>query len=132
MGSGLNRRGGTGIFNGDMGILEEIRFFSQELVLLFDDERRAIYSFAEAEELELAYAITVHKSQGSEYPAVVLPLLNVPEPLMTRPLVYTAVTRAKSCVTVVGSPETFQKMVDNNTEQRRYSTLHLQLLDIRQ
>ena len=89
-----------------------------------------MYQFAEAEELELAYAITVHKAQGSEYPAVVLPLLNVPVPLMTRPLIYTAVTRAKSCVCLVGSPEVFQHMVDNNTEQRRYSSLHLMLMEL--
>ncbi len=127
---GHTRRSGTGVFNGDIGTLKEIRFFTEELVILFDDERTAVYQFAEADELELAYAITVHKSQGSEYPAVVLPLLNVPAPLMTRPLIYTAVTRAKSCVCLVGSPETFQQMVDNNTEQRRYSSLHLQLIEI--
>ena len=126
---GFTRRSGTGVFNGDIGTLQEIRFFTEELVVLFDDDRKAVYQFAEAEELELAYAITVHKAQGSEYPAVVLPLLNVPAPLMTRPLIYTAVTRARSCVCLVGSPEVFQRMVDNNTEQRRYSSLHLQLMD---
>ena len=127
---GLTRRGGTGIFNGDIGVLKDIRFFTEELVILFDDDRTAVYQFSEAEELELAYAITVHKSQGSEYPAVVLPLLNVPAPLMTRPLIYTAVTRAKNCVCLVGSPEVFQKMVDNNTEQRRYSSLHVRLIEM--
>lgn len=127
---GFTRRSGSGIFNGDIGTLLEIRFFTEELVILFDDDRKAVYQFAEAEELELAYAITVHKAQGSEYPAVVLPLLNVPVPLMTRPLIYTAVTRAKSCVCLVGSPEVFQHMVDNNTEQRRYSSLHLMLMEL--
>ena len=127
---GFTRRDGTGVFNGDIGTLKEIRFFSEELVIVFDDDRTAVCPFAEAEELELAYAITVHKAQGSEYPAVVLPLLNVPAPLMTRPLIYTAVTRARSCVCLVGSPEVFQKMVDNNTEQRRYTSLHVRLIEL--
>lgn len=128
----LPGQGGSGIFNGDIGILEEIRFFSEELVILFDDERRAIYDFNEADELEPAYAITVHKAQGSEYPAVILPLLNVPQLLMTRPLIYTAVTRARRCVTVVGNPAVFQQMVDQEGEQRRYSSLHLNLIDLAQ
>ena len=127
-----SRRTGSGVFNGDIGVIRDIRFFTEELEVLFDDDRLAVYQFSECEELELAYAITVHKSQGSEYPAVVLPLLNVPAPLMTRPLIYTAVTRARSCVCVVGDPDTFQQMVDNNTEQRRYSSLHLQLIELKE
>ncbi len=121
---------GTGVFNGDIGIITDIRLFTEELVVLFDDEREVVYAFSEADELELAYAITVHKSQGSEYPAVVIPLLTGPAPLMTRNLIYTAVTRARSCVTVVGSPATFQAMIDNNTEQKRYSSLDCQLKQI--
>ena len=124
------RRSGSGVFNGDIGTILDIRFFTEELLIRFDDEREATYLFAEIDELELAYAVTVHKAQGSEYPAVVLPLLNIPAPLMTRPLIYTAVTRARDCVCIVGSPDTFQRMVDNNTEQRRYSSLHLQLTEL--
>ncbi|MBQ4425502.1 MAG: ATP-dependent RecD-like DNA helicase [Lachnospiraceae bacterium] len=127
---GLLLRQGTGIFNGDIGFVKDIRFFTEELVIVFDDGREAVYPFSDADELDLAYAVTVHKSQGSEYPAIVLPLLNVPQPLMTRPLIYTAVTRARNCVCVVGSLTTFQQMVDNNTEQQRFSTLHLQLIEL--
>ena len=123
-------RRGTGVFNGDIGVIEDIRFFTEEVVILFDEDRRAVYQYEEMNELELAYAVTVHKAQGSEYPAVVIPLRNVPRPLVTRPLIYTAVTRARSCVCLVGDPALFQQMIDNNTEQRRYSSLHLQLQEL--
>ena len=131
-GTGFSLKEGTGVFNGDLGIVKDIRFFSEELVILFDDDREAVYTFPEAEELELAYAVTVHKSQGSEYPAVVLPLLSVPQPLMTRNLIYTAVTRAKSCVVVVGLWETFLRMAANDTEQKRYSSLAEQLRGVKE
>ena len=131
-GTGFSLKEGTGVFNGDIGIVKDIRFFSEELVILFDDDREAIYNFNESDELELAYAVTVHKAQGSEYPAVVLPLLSVPLPLMTRNLIYTAVTRAKSCVVITGLWDTFLRMVANNTEQKRYSSLDVQLRDIRE
>ena len=123
-------RFGLGVFNGDIGVIEDIRFFTEELVVLFDDERRCIYHFNESDELDLAYAVTIHKAQGSEYPALVIPLLNVPRPLMTRPLLYTAITRARSCVCLVGSPDTFQQMADNNMEQHRYSSLDLHLREL--
>ena len=96
----------------------------------FDEGRRAEYSFRQLEELELAYAITIHKSQGSEYPAVVIPIYPGPRMLMTRNLIYTAVTRAKACVCLVGIPEVFQAMVDNATEQKRYSGLKDRILEI--
>jgi len=115
---------GTGVFNGDLGTVKEINLFSEELMIEFDEGRLVTYSFRQADELELAYAITVHKSQGSEYPAVVIPLLTGPQMLMNRNLIYTAVTRARSCVCVVGSVETFQAMVDNAKEQKRYSGLN--------
>lgn len=115
---------GTGVFNGDLGTVKEINMFSEELLIEFDEGRLVTYSFRQADELELAYAITVHKSQGSEYPAVVIPLLTGPQMLMNRNLIYTAVTRARSCVCVVGSVETFQAMVDNAKEQKRYSGLN--------
>ena len=89
----------------------------------FEDGRFAVYSFKQLEELELAYAITIHKSQGSEYPAVILPLLSGPQMLLNRNLLYTAVTRARKCVTVVGKEETFAEMIRNEKQQKRYSAL---------
>ena len=93
------------------------------VTVLFDEEKYVTYSQGELDELELAYAITIHKSQGSEYPAVVLPLLAGPRPLMNRNILYTAVTRGKKCVTIVGSRETVQNMIKNQSEQLRYSSL---------
>lgn len=120
---GIAEEKGQGVFNGDLGILREVNLFAETLTVEFDEHRLAEYSFKEAEELELAYAITIHKSQGSEYPAVVIPLLSGPRMLMTRNLLYTAITRAKSCVCLVGSEETFREMIANVVEQRRYSGL---------
>lgn len=114
---------GTGVFNGDMGIVREINHYAEQMTVEFDEGRFVDYSFKQLEELELAYAITIHKSQGSEYPAVVIPLLSGPRMLMNRNLLYTAVTRARSCVTLVGSPQVFYQMVDNQFEQKRYTTL---------
>ena len=114
---------GLGVFNGDMGIVRSVNEFAEEITVEFDEGRMVSYPFKQLDELELAYAITVHKSQGSEYPAVVIPLLSGPRPLMNRNLLYTAVTRARSCVTLVGSDRTFQAMVDNGTEQKRYTGL---------
>ena len=114
---------GCGVFNGDMGIIREINTYAEMLTVEFDERRFVEYSFKQLEELELAYALTVHKSQGSEYPAVILPLLNGPRMLMNRNLLYTAVTRARSCVTVVGSPYAFNQMIDNKYEQMRYTSL---------
>ena len=120
---------GTGIFNGDMGIIEEINDFAETMTISFDEGRMVEYPYKLLEELELAYAITIHKSQGSEYPAVVIPLLTGPRMLMNRNLLYTAVTRAKKCVTIVGNDETFQMMIENNAEQRRYSGLKNRLTE---
>lgn len=114
---------GQGIFNGDMGIIREINNFAQQLTVEFDDHRFVEYPFTLLDELELAYAVTVHKAQGSEYPAVVIPLLPGPQMLMNRNLLYTAVTRAKSCVTLVGREDVFSQMIDNTFEQKRYTTL---------
>lgn len=119
---------GTGIFNGDTGIIEEINDFAETMTISFDEGRMVEYSFKNLEELELAYAVTIHKSQGSEYPAVVIPLLTGPRMLMNRNLLYTAVTRAKKCVTIVGDENTFDMMVENNSEQKRYSGLKKQLM----
>ncbi len=120
---GLALDKGTGIFNGDMGIIEEINDFAEQMTICFDENHMVEYSFKQLDELEHAYAITIHKSQGSEYPAVVIPLMNGPRMLKNRNLIYTAVTRAKSCVTIVGDEHTFFDMVSNNHEQRRYTGL---------
>lgn len=121
---------GTGIFNGDMGIVQQIDLLAETMEVLFDDYRTVTYSFQMLEELELAYAVTIHKSQGSEYPAVVIPLLTGPRMLMNRNLLYTAVTRARSCVTLVGSLETFAQMIDNASEQTRYSGLYDRIREV--
>ncbi len=121
---------GTGVFNGDTGIIKEINTFSELMEVEFEDGKTVEYPFSSLDELELAYAITIHKSQGSEYPAVVLPILTGPRMLFNRNLLYTAVTRAKSCVTIVGSAYMVQKMIDNTMEQKRYSSLNLRLVEI--
>lgn len=120
---GLTIDKGLGVFNGDMGVIREINEYAETMTVEFDEGRTVEYSLRSLEELELAYAITIHKSQGSEYPAVVIPLLNGPKMLMNRNLLYTAVTRAKKCVTLVGDDGTFQEMIQNTRQQRRYSGL---------
>ncbi len=120
---GLTIDKGLGVFNGDMGIIREINEYAEKMTVEFDEGRMVEYSLRSLEELELAYAITIHKSQGSEYPAVVIPLLNGPRMLMNRNLLYTAVTRARKCVTLVGDENTFQSMILNTQQQKRYSGL---------
>ena len=114
---------GVGVFNGDTGIIRMINEFAELAEVEFEDGRYAQYTFKQLDELELAYAVTIHKSQGSEYPAVIIPILSGPRMLMNRNLLYTAVTRARKCVTVVGSEETFREMINNEKQQRRYSSL---------
>lgn len=114
---------GNGIFNGDMGIIQEINEYGEYMVIDFDEGRRVEYPFKLLEDLEHAYAITIHKSQGSEYPAVVIPILSGPRMLMNRNLLYTAVTRARKCVTLVGDEKTFWEMEKNITQQTRFSGL---------
>lgn len=114
---------GTGIFNGDTGIIQEINYFAETMTISFDEGKMVEYPFKQLEELELAYAITIHKSQGSEYPAVVIPMFKGPHMLMNRNLLYTAVTRAKKCVTLVGDDEVFYTMVNNTSQLKRYSGL---------
>ena len=121
---------GLGVFNGDTGVILAINPFAEELTVEYDEGRRVVYPFSLAEELELAYAVTIHKSQGSEYPAVVLPLLSGPRMLMNRNLLYTGVTRARKCVTIVGSVETFQEMIANVSEQKRFSGLQQTIREI--
>ena len=120
---------GNGVFNGDAGIVREVNPALDRITVEFEEGRRVEYTAKEAEDLELAYAVTIHKSQGSEYPAVILPLLHGPRPLMNRNLLYTAVTRAKACVCIVGSLETFHEMIRNDAEQKRYSGLKDRILE---
>ncbi|MCM1202319.1 MAG: ATP-dependent RecD-like DNA helicase [Bacteroides fragilis] len=114
---------GMGVFNGDIGMILEISEYTRSMVIEYDEHRRVTYSFDQLDEIELAYAVTIHKSQGSEYPAVIMPLLTGPRMLFSRNLLYTGVTRAKSCVTILGSSATLRGMVDNNYENRRYTGL---------
>lgn len=120
---GLTVDKGLGVFNGDMGIIRRINDFAEMMLIEFDEGRMVEYPYKLLDELELAYAITIHKSQGSEYPAVVIPLLSGPSMLMNRNLLYTAVTRARRCVTLVGNDATFYQMVRNTSQQKRYSGL---------
>ncbi len=120
---------GQGIFNGDMGLIRSIDPIDETLTVEYEEGRKVEYPFAQTDELELAYAITIHKAQGSEYPAVVIPLLDGPQMLMNRNLLYTAVTRAQQCVVLVGSVETFERMEHNTSVQRRYSGLKDRLME---
>lgn len=121
---------GLGVFNGDMGIVREINSFSETLTVEYEECRMVEYPFKELDQLDLAYAITIHKSQGSEYPAVIIPLLTGPRMLMNRNLLYTAVTRARKCVTLVGDEKAFYNMEANVNEQKRYSGLRDRLEEL--
>lgn len=121
---------GLGVFNGDIGIIKEINDFSQTMLIEFDEMKKVQYSYQQLEELELAYAITIHKSQGSEYPAVIIPLLGGPRMLLNRNLLYTGVTRGKNCVTILGSKETLNTMIANENEQKRFTSLCSRIKEI--
>lgn len=121
---------GVGIFNGDMGIIKEIDDYAQTVVVEYDEQRRVTYGFAQMDEVELAYAITIHKSQGSEYPAVIMPLMGGPRMLFNRNLLYTGVTRARDCVTILGSRQVVQEMIANVSEAKRYSSLDLRIREL--
>ena len=120
---------GLGVFNGDLGVIRIIDSFAQSVTVEFEEGRMVEYPYGALDELELAYAVTIHKSQGSEYPAVVLPLLSGPRPLMNRNLLYTALTRARKCVTIVGDDRVFAQMVDNVQEQQRFCGLRDRLCE---
>ena len=121
---------GLGVFNGDMGRILSINEGASEIMVEFDENRRVRYPFSLLEELELSYAITIHKSQGSEYPGVIMPLLSGPKMLMNRNLLYTGVTRAKGCVTILGSSETVRAMIDNESENKRYTSLRDRIIEL--
>ena len=114
---------GLGIFNGDMGVITEIDTFNETLTVMYDGMRSVVYPFSGLDEIEHAYAVTIHKSQGSEYPAVIIPLLSGPRMLFNRNLLYTGVTRAKDCVMLLGSRERIYSMIDNADEHLRYTGL---------
>ena len=124
---GIVQESGTGVFNGDCGIIKEINTFAEELTVEYEEGKMVAYTFSILDELEHAYAITIHKSQGSEYPAVVMPILSGPRMLFNRNLLYTAVTRAKKCVTIVGSANMVHRMIENVNEQKRCTSLDLRL-----
>lgn len=121
---------GMGVFNGDVGIIRRINNYTEYLEVEFEENKFVMYSFKQLDELELAYAVTIHKSQGSEYPAVVMPMYPGPRMLMNRNLLYTAVTRAKKCVCMVGVPEVFMQMKANDREQTRYSGLRWRIQEL--
>jgi len=121
---------GIGVFNGDIGRITEINNYTETVEVEFEEKKKVRYPFQLLEELELAYAVTVHKSQGSEYPAVIIPLLQGPRQLYHRNLIYTAVTRAKKCVTLVGNDITLQEMICNANEQNRYTSLAERIREI--
>ena len=122
---------GVGIFNGDMGIIREIDEYAQTVLVEYDEQRRVTYTYPQMEEVELAYAITIHKSQGSEYPAVIMPLLGGPRLLFNRNLLYTGVTRARGCVTILGSRKVVQEMIANESESRRYTSLDVRIRELK-
>ena len=128
---GIPTEQGTGAFNGDTGVIERISTFDENVTVKFEDGRFVTYEFSQLDELELAYAITVHKSQGSEYPAVIIPMSQGPRMLMNRNILYTAVTRARKCVCLVGEEEIFRLMAGNVSESKRYSSLADRIEEIR-
>lgn len=121
---------GVGVFNGDVGTIVEINQVHGYVCVEYDEKRRVKYGNDGLDELELAYAITIHKSQGSEYPAVVMPLLNGPRPLLNRNLLYTGVTRAKKCVMILGSSDTVNVMINNESEKKRFTGLYMRIKEV--
>ena len=106
-----------------MGIIRKINTYEETVTVEYDEKKLVKYPYNLLDELELAYAITIHKAQGSEYPAVVIPLLSGPRQLFHRNLLYTAITRARKCVTIVGNDQTFQEMIRNTNEHNRNTSL---------
>lgn len=121
---------GVGVFNGDVGLITEVSDYDEEMTILFDDGREAVYSYSELEELEHAFAMTIHKAQGSEYPAIIIPLLTGTRKLLNRNLLYTAITRAKALVVIVGNLGMVNQMIDNTEEQKRFTSLALRIQEM--
>ncbi|MFP4697163.1 MAG: ATP-dependent RecD-like DNA helicase [Eubacteriales bacterium] len=127
---GYTTNEGTGVYNGDIGVIENINHLTEKVKIIFDDGKIVYYEFNQLDELELAYAVTIHKSQGSEYPVVIMPILNGPSLLMNRNLLYTAITRAKQYVVIIGNDTTIQNMIQNEREINRYSSLKIRIREI--
>ena len=127
---GIPIDGGVGVFNGDIGVIRKIEENAQIITIEFDENKTVEYPFSLLEELELAYAITIHKSQGSEYPAIIMPLLGGSPLLMNRNLLYTGITRARKCVTILGKPDVLNAMIHNTTEEERYTSLAIRIKEI--
>ena len=118
------------MFNGDTGVIKNILDIEEKVIVEFEEGKLVEYDYSDMDEMELAYAITIHKSQGSEYPAVIIPILGGPRMLLSRNLLYTAVTRARKCVTLVGSSATIHKMIRNVNEKKRYSSLYQRIIEM--
>ena len=118
-----------GVFNGDLGYISKIDKENKKLTVVFDDERSVEYKSDNLDELALAYAMTIHKSQGSEFPVVVIPIYRAAPMLLTRNLIYTAITRASKAVVLVGISDYLMKMIENNRTRKRYSKLEKKLRD---
>lgn len=127
---GFNIDEGVGVFNGDMGLVVEINLFTEKVKVIFDDQRMVYYDFSGLDELELAYAVTIHKSQGSEYPVVVMPMFKGPTMLLNRNLLYTGITRARQYVVLVGDDQVVARMIENNKEMKRNSALKYRILEM--
>ena len=128
--SGEGDEEGVGVFNGDMGFIEKIDEEEKIVTVVFDDEKRVHYDYVYIDELELAYAITIHKSQGSEFKVIIIPAFMGSPFLMNRNLLYTGITRAKKLVVVVGMPKALKYMVSNTQSMERYSALQYRIKDI--
>ncbi len=130
--SGEGEEEGVGVFNGDMGFIQTINEEEKTVVVIFDDERRVKYDYVYVDELELAYSITIHKSQGSEFKVVIIPAFMGSPLLMNKNLLYTGITRAKKLVVVVGMPKALNYMVKNTKSMERYSALEHKIKEITQ
>lgn len=128
--TGVGEREGEGVFNGDVGFIRSVDEEEKSITVIFDDERKVVYDSENIEELELAYAITIHKSQGSEFKVVIIPAFNGAPFLMNRNLLYTGITRAKELVVVVGYPGALKYMVDNKSSMERYSSLEYKIKQV--
>lgn len=125
-----NPEEGIGIFNGDFGYIQSIDEEKNTLTVVFDEDKKVVYDNMHLDELELSYAITIHKSQGSEFPVIILPIFMGPPLLMNRNLLYTAITRAKQMVVLVGDLKALSFMINNNKSFERYSLLKYRIMDI--
>lgn len=128
--NGIEIEEGTGVFNGDIGKIIGVNTFEKSITVLFDDSKEVTYERDEAEEIETAYVTTIHKAQGSEFPAIILVILDTPKQLLSRNLLYTGITRATKCVMILGSSQKVGEMVENDSEKRRFTDLSERLKEV--